>query len=98
MSADAMLRSLNNTDWRWIEQGRIEGEERDRISGLHNAERRGIAKGKAQGERNKALSAARKLLLMNILTHDQIAQAEELPLEEVEKLAAQLEANSAVLA
>ena len=65
----------------------IEGEERDRISGLHNAERRG----RKQGERNKALSATRKLLAMNILTHEQIAQAVELPLTEVEKLAAQLQ-------
>ena len=93
MSADAMLRSLNNTDWRWIEQGRIEGEERDRISGLHNAERRG----REQGERNKALSAARNALSLG-LSFAQVSQITGLPLEEVEKLAAQLEANSAVLA
>ncbi|MBQ3688117.1 MAG: PD-(D/E)XK nuclease family transposase, partial [Treponema sp.] len=32
MSADAMLRSLSDDSWRWIEQGRIEGAERDRTS------------------------------------------------------------------
>lgn len=85
MVADAVLKSMSDEGWRWIEQGRIEGEERDRISGLHNAERR--------GELNKALSAARKLLAMNILSHEQIAQAVELPLTEVEKLAAQLDAT-----
>ena len=26
MSADAMLRSLNDTDWRWLEQGKEEVE------------------------------------------------------------------------
>ncbi len=82
MGADAMLRALSDDRWRWIEQGRIEGEERDRISSLRNAERR--------GKREKALDATRKLLEMNILTHEQIAEVEGLSLEEVEQLAAQL--------
>ena len=76
MSADAMLRTLNNTDWRWIEQGKIFGDECDRITGLHNAEKKGIE----LGERNRALSAARKLLAMKLGTREQIAQAVGLPL------------------
>lgn len=43
---------------------------------------------KAEGERNRALSDARNLLSMGLLTHGQIAQATGLPLEEVEKLSA----------
>ena len=81
MSADAMLRTLNNTDWRWIEQGKIFGDECDRITGLHNAEQRGIRSGKEE--------AARNLLAMKLGTLEQIAQAVGLPLEEVEKLAAE---------
>lgn len=87
MSADAMLRTLNNTDWRWLEQGKIMGDECDRITGLNNARK--------EGERNRALSAARNLLKMKLGTHEQIAQAEGLPLEEVEKLAAELETAQA---
>ncbi len=93
MGADAMLRALSDDRWRWIEQGRIEGEERDRISSLRNAERRGERRGeqrgKQKGAREKALDAARKLLEMKLLTHEQIAEAVELSLEEVEQLAAQ---------
>ena len=42
------------------------------------------------GERNKALSTVRNLLVMGLLTHEQIARATELPLDEVERLAAQV--------
>ena len=62
-----MLRSLSDDSWRWIEQGRIEGAERDRISGLRNAER----KGERNGRREQALSSARNML------------ADGLPLEKV---------------
>ena len=37
----------------------------------------------------KAISSARNLLAMKLLTHAQIAQAVELPLEKIEELAAQ---------
>ena len=84
MVADAVLKSMSHEDWRWIEQGRIEGEERDRLTGLHNAERR--------GKREQALSAARNLLAMKLGTHEQIAQAVGLPLAEVEELAGRTQA------
>ena len=87
MSADAMLRSLNDTDWRWLEQGKIIGDECDRITGLNNA--------REEGERNKALSAARNLLALHVVTHEQIARAVGLTLEEVERLAAELEPQQA---
>ena len=46
-------------------------------------------KGERNGERKRALSAARNLLAMGVLTPAQIAQATGLPLEEVEKLASE---------
>ena len=80
MSADAMLRTLNNTDWRWIEQGKIFGDECDRITGLNNAERR--------GERNKALSAARNMLA-DKLPPEKIAQYTGLSAGDIQALAAE---------
>ena len=48
------------------------------------------AEGREEGEKEKALSDARNLLAMGLLSHEQIAQATDLPLAEVEKLAAGL--------
>ena len=79
MSADAMLRSLNDTDWRWIEQGKIFGDECDRITGLNNAKR----EGKQEDARN--------MLAIHLGTHEQIAQVTGLPLKDIEKMAAELE-------
>jgi hypothetical protein len=86
MVADAVLKSMSHEDWRWIEQGRIEGEERDRLTGLHNAERRG----NQNGRREQALSDARNFLALHVASHEQIAQAVGLPLSEVEELAARM--------
>ena len=49
---------------------------------------------KAEGKQEQALSTARSLLAMGLLTPGQIAQATGLPLEEVEELAASPEASS----
>ena len=43
--------------------------------------------GYEEGLRQKAVEAARNLLAMNLLTHEQIAKAEGLPLEKVKELA-----------
>ena len=47
-------------------------------------------KGKEEGAENKAVEASINLLKMNVLTPQQIAQAEGLPLEKVLQLQAQL--------
>ena len=39
------------------------------------------------------VEAARKLLRMNVLTHEQIAQAEDLPLKKVQELAEEITAE-----
>ena len=54
------------------------------------AERHGIEIGIAKGAQQKAIEAANNLLRMNILSHEQIAQAQGLPVETVKELAAKL--------
>ena len=47
-------------------------------------------KGKEEGMQEKAVEAARNLIKMKLGTFDQIAQAQGLPLEEVQKIAEEL--------
>ena len=42
-----------------------------------------------EGKKEQAVESAKKLLAMNVLTREQIAQAVELPLETIEELALQ---------
>ena len=57
---------------------------------LHDARKAGLKegmeKGRLAGERNKAISATKNLLEMNVLTVEQIAAAEQLSVEEVIKI------------
>ena len=57
------------------------------------AEEVGIEKGKEMGRDEKAIEAAKKLLRMKLGTHEQIAQAQELPLEKVQELAEEIAAE-----
>ena len=50
----------------------------------------GIAIGEQRGEQKKAIEAAKNLLKMNVLTNEQIAQAEGLSIDEVKQLAAEV--------
>ena len=51
------------------------------------AEEAGREKGLAEGALNKAIETAKNLLRMKVNTHEQIAQATNLPLEKVQELA-----------
>ena len=51
---------------------------------------RGIERGIQRGEHSKAVEATKKLLKMKILTHEQIAEAEGITVEEVIKIAEEL--------
>ena len=54
------------------------------------AREEGIAIGEQRGEQKKAIEAAKNLLKMNVLTNEQIAQAEGLSIDEVKQLAAEV--------
>ena len=57
-----------------------------RQAGLKEGMALGEAKGLLAGERNKAISATKNLLKMNLLTVEQIAAAVQLSVEEVLKI------------
>ena len=48
---------------------------------------------KEAGREEKAIEAAKNLLRMGLLSHEQIAQAEELPLEKIQELAEEIAAE-----
>ncbi len=54
------------------------------------AREEGIAIGEQRGEQKKAIEAAKNLLKMNVLTNEQIAQAEGLSIDEVKQLATEV--------
>ena len=64
-----------------------EGYDEGFSNGISQGIQQGISQGISQGTRQKAMEAARKLVAMNVLTHEQIAEAEGLPLEKVKELA-----------
>jgi len=64
--------------------------ERQRVYDFEKGKEEGLEKGLEQGAENKAVEASINLLKMNVLTPQQIAQAEGLPLEKVLQLQAQL--------
>lgn len=61
---------------------------------LHDSDvrREGIQQGRKEGMTEKAVESAKNLLAMNVLSHEQIAQAVGLPLETVQQLAEELKA------
>ncbi|MCQ2242294.1 Rpn family recombination-promoting nuclease/putative transposase [Treponema sp.] len=54
----------------------------------------GKAEGKSEGRKENALEAAKKFLIMNILSHEQIAMGTGLSVEEVDKLADELKTET----
>ncbi len=53
----------------------------------HDVRKEGMKEGLRKGEEAKALETAKKLLIMNVLSHEQVSQAVDLPLETIEELA-----------
>jgi len=71
----------------------VQREEEHKIAyedGLLKGQQDGLLKGKME----EKLDAARNLIRLNILTNEQIAQAAELPIEQVEKLAKEMKNKS----
>ena len=85
MAMDAYMK-VSAEEKAWAYHLSMDRAEADYWNGLELAEEK--------GERNKALSAAQNFLALHVASNEQIAQAVGLPLEEVEKLAAQLEATT----
>ena len=99
MAAEFTVSYMSEEDANWFrENSRFIGQ-RDYNSGMEAATRRGVEQGLQQGlkqglkqgERKTALKNAENLLKLNLLTPEQIAQAVELPLEEVLKLKGKVE-------
>ncbi len=68
-------------------EGHAEGLAEGRAKGLAEGHAEGHAEGLAEGQQMKALEAASNLIKMNILTYEQIAAVQGLPVNEVIKLA-----------
>ena len=52
MEAAKTLSKISQDRWRWIMQGRIEGEKRDYITGINAAKREGLKEGLKEGAKN----------------------------------------------
>ena len=94
MAAENVVKYMSEADDNWFVQNSRFIAERDKNTQIHNAEKRGreeglkqgIQQGIQQGEQQKAIEAAINLLKMEVLTPEQIAQAQDLPLEKVLEL------------
>ena len=82
MEANRLIGRMSEEESNWFRQNSIDTFIRDRNTEMENATKKGLE----QGARKKAIEAASNLLKMNVLTVEQIAQAEGLPLEEVLEL------------
>ena len=66
-----------------------------RESGWKDGRESGWKDGREEGEKNRALFAARNLLTMGVLTHEQVALATGLPIEDIRALAVKPEQTGA---
>ena len=82
MAAENVVKYMSEADDNWFVQNSRFIAERDKNTHIHNAEKRGREEGALQ----KAIEAAINLLKMEILSPEQIAQAQDLPLEKVLEL------------
>ena len=82
MAAENVVKYMSEADDNWFVQNSRFIAERDKNTQIHNAEKRG----REEGAQQKAIEAAINLLKMEILSPEQIAQAQGLPLEKVLEL------------
>ena len=85
-----VLKNISQDELNWYHESRYWMQVSDEKTMKNAAERTGRAKGLVEGARQKAFEAAKNLLKMNVLSYEQIAQAQGLSLEEVQKLAKEL--------
>ena len=93
-----VLKNISQDELNWYHESRYWMQVSDEKT-MKNAAKRtghaeglaeGLAEGRVEGAQQKALEAAKNLLKMNVLSYEQIAQAQGLSLEEVQKLAKEL--------
>ena len=82
MEANRLIGRMSEEESNWFRQNSIDTFIRDRNTEMENATKKGLE----QGAKTAKLEDATNLLKMNVLTPEQIAQATELPLEEVLEL------------
>ena len=87
----------HNLQWKrqymeW-ERQRVYDFEAGREKGLEQGLEKGLAQGLEKGISQHAIESATNLLKMNVLTVDQIAQAEGLPIEKVLELQKEIQKN-----
>ena len=101
--AFTVLENVSQDELNWYHETRYWMHVSDELA-MKNAARRegraeGIAEGKelgiAEGKHKKAVEAARNLIKMSLGTLEQIAQAQGLPFEEVQKLADEIATEKA---
>lgn len=89
--AQTLLNTMSRDQQEWENQYGYERFVHDCISREKSAYSRGEEKGRQQGiqlgSSQKAVEAAENLLKLNILSYEQIAQAQGLPLEQVKEIA-----------
>ena len=90
MAAENVVKYMSEADDNWFVQNSRFIAERDKNTQIHNAEKRGLEEGLKQGAQQKAIEAAINLLRMKKLSPDEIAQAQNLPLEKVLELQKQI--------
>ena len=86
MCAEKTLDKISEDGWRWFDEAYNQSFRIDYVSSMNACTRKGLKQGREQ----KAIEDARNLLVMKVLSHEQISQAIGLPLEKVEELAAEL--------
>ena len=87
MEAAKTLSKISQDRWRWIMQGRIEGEKRDYITGINAAKR----EGREEGAKANAIANAKNFLQKSSLSPEMIADCCSLPLEQVLALKEELD-------
>ena len=84
---NAMCELMEKFGERKMEEGRAEGRETGRAEGLIEGREEGRLEGRMEGRIESARRTAAALLVLGKLTLSQIAEATQLPQEEVERLA-----------
>lgn len=79
MEAKTIIKRMSEEESNWFREFSRDTAMRDYNESMSIAKKEGLA----EGERKKAVEAARNLLKMNVLSPEQIAQAEGLSLEQV---------------